>query len=105
MPVVEFKESKWNTDEDGFIDDFKNWNEDWAEYVKGVEGINEITDDHWKVIHYLQDYYKENGIAPMIRLLTKKTGFKLKYIYELFPSGPAKGACKMAGLPKPTGCV
>jgi len=105
MPVVEFKDSKWNTDEDGFIDDFKNWNEDWAEYVKSVEGINEITDDHWKIIHYLQDYYKENGIAPMIRLLTKKTGFKLKYIYELFPSGPAKGACKMAGLPKPTGCV
>ena len=105
MPVVEFKDSKWNTDEDGFIDDFKNWNEDWAEYVKSVEGINEITDDHWKVIHYLQDYYKENGIAPMIRLLTKKTGFKLKYIYDLFPSGPAKGACKMAGLPKPTGCV
>jgi len=105
MPVVEFKDSKWNTDEDGFIDDFKNWNEDWAEYVKSVEGINEITDDHWKIIHYLQDYYKENGIAPMIRLLTKKTGFKLKYIYDLFPSGPAKGACKMAGLPKPTGCV
>jgi len=105
MPIIEFKDSKWNTDEDGFIDDFKNWNEDWAEYVKSVEGINEITDDHWKIIHYLQDYYKENGIAPMIRLLTKKTGFKLKYIYDLFPSGPAKGACKMAGLPKPTGCV
>lgn len=105
MPTVEFEGNSWNIDEDGFIDDFKNWNKAWVEYVKGVEGIKEITDDHWKVINYLQGYYKENGIAPMIRLLTKKTDFKLKYIYELFPSGPAKGACKMAGLPKPTGCV
>ena len=43
--------------------------------------------------------------APMVRILSKVTGFKLKHIYELFPSGPGKGACKMAGLPKPTGCV
>ena len=105
MPTVEFKANTWNVDEDGFIDDFKNWNEDWVEYTKGIEGINEITDEHWKLIKYLQDYYQENGIAPMIRLLVKRTGFKLKYIYELFPGGPAKGACKIAGLPKPTGCV
>ncbi|MDQ7835963.1 MAG: TusE/DsrC/DsvC family sulfur relay protein [Humidesulfovibrio sp.] len=50
-------------------------------------------------------YYKKNGIAPMVRILSKVTGYKLKEIYELFPSGPGKGACKMAGLPKPTGCV
>jgi dissimilatory sulfite reductase related protein len=41
----------------------------------------------------------------MIRKVTKDTGFPLKRIYELFPTGPAKGACKLAGLPKPTGCV
>jgi TusE/DsrC/DsvC family sulfur relay protein len=41
----------------------------------------------------------------MVRILSKVTGFKLKHIYELFPSGPGKGACKMAGLAKPTGCV
>ena len=105
MPTVEFKGNTWNIDEDGFIDDFKNWNEDWVDFVKEKERIKELMDDHWAVIRYLQNYYKENGIAPMIRLLTKKTGYKLKYIYELFPSGPAKGACKMAGLPKPTGCV
>ena len=44
-------------------------------------------------------------LAPMIRKLCKETGFKLNQIYEMFPSGPAKGACKLAGLPKPTGCV
>lgn len=105
MPTVEFEGQTFNVDEDGFIDDFKNWNETWVRYVKNLEGIEELTEEHWKVINVLQDYYKKNGIAPMVRILSKVTGFKLKHIYELFPSGPGKGACKMAGLPKPTGCV
>ncbi len=58
-----------------------------------------------QLVETLQEYYEKNGIAPMVRVLSKVTGFKLKHIYELFPSGPGKGACKMAGLPKPTGCV
>ena len=105
MPTVEYDGATFNIDEDGFIDDFNNWNEQWVQLVKKEEGIEELTDEHWKVINVLQDYYKKNGIAPMVRILSKVTGFKLKYIYELFPSGPGKGACKMAGLPKPTGCV
>jgi TusE/DsrC/DsvC family sulfur relay protein len=105
MPAIEFKGHTFSVDEDGFIDDFNNWNESWVDYVKESEGIKELTDEHWKVINVLQDYYKKNGIAPMVRILSKVTGYKLKYIYELFPSGPGKGACKMAGLPKPTGCV
>jgi TusE/DsrC/DsvC family sulfur relay protein len=105
MPTVEFQGQTFNVDEDGFIDDFNNWNKTWVQYVKQIEGIEELTEEHWKVINVLQDYYKKNGIAPMVRILSQVTGFKLKYIYELFPSGPGKGACKMAGLPKPTGCV
>lgn len=105
MPTVEFEGQSFNVDEDGFIDAFENWNETWVKYVKQQEGIDELNDEHWKVINVLQDYYKKNGIAPMVRVLSKLTGFKLKHIYELFPSGPGKGACKMAGLPKPTGCV
>jgi len=105
MPTVEYEGKSFNIDEDGFIDDFNNWSEEWVQYVKREEGIEELTDEHWKVINVLQDYYKKNGIAPMVRILSKVTGYKLKYIYELFPSGPGKGACKMAGLPKPTGCV
>ena len=103
--IVEFKGKKFEVDEDGFLQNFEDWCEEWVEYVKESEGIKELTDDHWKVINFLQDYYKKNGIAPMVRILSKVTGYKLKKIYELFPSGPGKGACKMAGLPKPTGCV
>jgi len=92
-------------DEDGFMVDPDLWNEDVALALAKTEEVEELTEDHWKVVNYLRDYYKEFGIAPMVRKLCKETGFKLKQIYDLFPTGPAKGACKIAGLPKPTGCV
>jgi len=105
MATVEFKGKKFDVDEDGFLQKFEQWSPEWVEYVKDEEGIPEISEEHQKVLDFLQDYYQKNGIAPMVRILSKVTGFKLKHIYELFPSGPGKGACKMAGLPKPTGCV
>ena len=93
-------------DEDGFMQEPELWNQKVAQAFAKDEGIDgELTEDHWKVINYLREYYLKNQIAPMIRRLTKETGFTLKEIYALFPSGPAKGACKLAGLPKPTGCV
>ena len=81
------------------------WNKEVALALSTTEGVDELTDEHWKLVDFLREYYLEYGVAPMIRKLCKSTGFKLKKIYELFPSGPAKGACKVAGLPKPTGCV
>ncbi|RPI79863.1 MAG: TusE/DsrC/DsvC family sulfur relay protein [Chloroflexi bacterium] len=105
MPVIQLSGMTIDVDEDGFIQDPATWNEQLAAAIAQTEDVTELTEDHWKVIHYLRDYYKQFGIAPMIRKLCKETGFQLKYIYELYPSGPAKGACKIAGLPKPTGCV
>jgi len=92
-------------DEDGFIQDPASWDEGVARDLALTESVTELTPDHWKVVNYLRNYYLEYNMAPMIRKLCKETGFKLKEIYDLFPSGPAKGACKVAGLPKPTGCV
>ena len=105
MPTVDYGGKSFTVDEDGFIDSYDNWCEEWVQHVRTVEGIDELTEEHEQVIKVLQEYYEKNGIAPMVRILSKVTGFKLKHIYELFPSGPGKGACKMAGLPKPTGCV
>lgn len=106
MATIDHNGKSYNVDEDGFLaNGMDEWDSDWVDYVKTVEGISELTDEHTKVIDALQEYYKKNGIAPMVRILSKTTGFPLKRIYELFPSGPGKGACKMAGLPKPTGCV
>jgi dissimilatory sulfite reductase related protein len=92
-------------DEDGYICDPVHWSEDFVRVLAKLEELDELTEDHWKVINYLREYYAKFGIAPMIRKLCKDTGFTLKEIYALFPSGPAMGACKLAGLPKPTGCV
>ena len=105
MPTFSHGEVSIEVDEDGFMAQPENWNETVAAALASTEGVEDLTEEHWKVIHVLQDYYQKHGIAPMVRILTKVTGYKLKYIYELFPSGPGKGACKMAGLPKPTGCV
>jgi tRNA 2-thiouridine synthesizing protein E len=92
-------------DEDGFMAEPENWNEDIALALATTEGVAALSEAHWKVVHYLRNYYQQFGIAPMIRKLCKETGYSLKEIYDMYPSGPAKGACKVAGLPKPTGCV
>jgi tRNA 2-thiouridine synthesizing protein E len=92
-------------DEDGFLEDSDVWNEDIALALAITEEVEVLTEEHWKVINYLRDYFQKFGVAPMVRKLCKETGCDLKTIYELFPSGPAKGACKIAGLLKPTGCV
>lgn len=105
MPVFEWNEIKIEVDEEGFMANPEEWNERVAVALATTEGVSELTAEHWKVINYLRNYYKQYGIAPMIRKLCKETGFTLKQIYDLFPSGPAKGACKVAGLTKPTGCV
>ncbi len=105
MEVVELGGKQIEIDEDGFIQDPDAWDEAVAKSLAETEGVTSLSDDHWKVVNYLREYYLEFNMAPMIRKLCKTTGFKLKEIYELFPSGPAKGACKVAGLPKPSGCV
>ena len=92
-------------DEDGFIQEPDLWDDAVATALARAEGVEKMSDDHWKVVRYVRDYFVEFGVAPMIRQLCKATGFRLNQVYELFPSGPAKGACRIAGLPKPTGCV
>jgi tRNA 2-thiouridine synthesizing protein E len=105
MATITLAGKQFDVDEDGFIQDPTQWDEEVARGLAETEGIKELTEEHWKLIRYLRSYYLEFGTAPMIRKVTKETGFPLKHIYELFPTGPAKGACKLAGLPKPTGCV
>ena len=105
MANIEVNGQTVELDEDGFLVNLDEWNEDGAKYLAKEEGVDELNEDHWKIINYLKGYFAEYGIAPMVRKMTKESGYSLKEIYDLFPSGPAKGACKVAGLPKPTGCV
>ena len=106
MPFYEFNGKKLEVNEEGFLIDPNLWDKEVAQFLaKEEEGLENLTEEHWSVINYIRNYYIEKNIAPMVRSICKKTGFQLKYIYELFPSGPAKGAAKLAGLPKPDGCV
>lgn len=100
-----------DADEEGYITDIDIWNQELAGQIAESENID-MTDEHWEVVNFLREYYEEYQIAPAIRVLIKAVGKKLgkekgsnKYLYKLFPYGPAKQACKIAGLPKPTGCV
>ena len=99
------------TDEEGYLVNRDDWTDDVAKAIAVAEGLD-MSENHWEVVNFLREYYEEYQIAPAVRVLTKAIGKKLgkdkgnsKYLYELFPYGPGKQACKYAGLPKPTGCV
>jgi len=101
----------YEADEEGYLVDLSAWNKELAELIAQDENI-EMNSDAWEVVNFLRNYYEEYQIAPAVRVLTKAVKKKLgpekgnsKYLYELFPYGPAKQACKIAGLPKPTGCI
>lgn len=91
--------------EDGFMVQPEAWTERVAGALASTEGVTLLTPRHWALVKYIRDHYVRFGVPPMIRKLCKETGFTLKRIYELFPSGPGKGACKIAGLPDAKGCV
>lgn len=96
---------KIEMDGDGFMLQPELWNDEVAAIIAKADDIENLTEDHWKVIRVIRQNYEEKGLAPMVRVICKETGLKLKQIYELFPLGPARGACRVAGLPKPEGCV
>ena len=109
--AYELNGQNFDVDEEGYITDISLWNKELADLIAKGEEID-MTEDHWEVVNFLRDYYEEYQIAPAVRVLTKAVKKSLgadkgnsKYLYELFPYGPAKQACKIAGLPKPTGCV
>jgi len=92
-------------DEDGYMTDHTQWNEEIARELAREEGINELTDRHFAVIRFMRNEYKEKGSGPSIRKLTKQSGVPTKELYQLFPGGPAKKAARIAGIPKPHGCI
>lgn len=92
--------------DEGFLVEPEKWTEPLAlALARQQEGLEQLTDEHWKVVRFIRSHFEQHQTAPMVRAVCKGSGVLLKRIYELFPSGPAKGACKVAGLPKPDGCV
>lgn len=92
-------------DADGNLAQMDDWSEDIAKALAEEAQIFELTDRHWAVINYMRKEFAEKGDAPSLRRLTKESGVQTKELYALFPKGPAKKAARIAGLPKPKGCV
>ena len=105
MATMEIDGRSFEVDGDGFLSDPHIWNKEVANLIAKYDGIEELTEKHWAIVQIIRDNWEENGMAPMIRKICQDTGIRLREIYELFPLGPARGACRVAGLPKPDGCV
>jgi len=105
MTTIEVASKTLALDADGHLANRADWNEDVARTLAVAEGIAELTDRHWAVINYMRKEFDAKGDAPSIRKLTKESGVDTKELYALFPKGPAKKAAKIAGLPKPKGCI
>lgn len=111
MPGFTLHDKFYETDEDGYLQKIEDWNEEIAQYIANTENII-LGEEHWKVVNYLRGYYEDYKICPMVRIVLKWMGKNLgpekgnnQYLYELFPKGPARQACKIAGVAKPTGCI
>jgi dissimilatory sulfite reductase related protein len=105
MPTLNILGKEFEVDGDGFLQQPELWNEEVARLFATTDNTGELTEKHWAVINFIRNHWKETNMAPMVRSVCQNTGLRLKEIFELFPMGPARGACRIAGLPKPDGCV
>jgi tRNA 2-thiouridine synthesizing protein E len=92
-------------DGNGFLQEPLRWSPEVAQAIARDEGIETMTEQHWSVVNYIRTYWQEHDLAPAVRLLCQSSQVSVRDMYKLFRSGPAKGACRIAGLPKPDGCV
>ena len=91
--------------EEGFFVHPETWTEEMVPELLRREGIDPLTDKHWQVIRFMRSQYLEKGTGPTVRLLGKTSGVTIKELYQLFPKGPARVAARVAGIPKPRGCI
>lgn len=103
VATVEFADVARN--DEGFFLDPSQWSEAMVPALAAQEGIHDLTDRHWQVIRFMRSEYLEKGTGPTVRVLGKASGVSIKELYELFPKGPAKVAARIAGIPKPRGCI
>ena len=91
--------------EDGFMLRPELWDDDVARAIAREDGIDEMGEKHWVIVRFIRKYWEEHDLAPPVWVLCKVGGVTVRQVFKLFPLGPARGACRIAGLPKPDGCV
>ncbi len=91
--------------EDGFLEEMSNWSREIAKELAKRNDLGPLIEDHWTIIDFVRGYYLKQGVGPSIVRIAKATGFSSGYICHLFPCGVARGAYRLAGLPRPFGCT
>ena len=89
----------------GYLEEMSTWTKEIAEKLAKRNDIGPLNEDHWKVIEYVKDYYHTYHQGPPIIKLCKDTGFTRQRVCDLFPCGYVRGAFRLAGLPRPAGCI
>jgi tRNA 2-thiouridine synthesizing protein E len=105
MATREYAGSTIETTDDGYLVNSNEWSVDIAKEIAKEEGIEELNDRHMLVVDFMREVFSKTGDGPSIRKLTKESGVPTKELYSLFPKGPAKKAARIAGIPKPKGCI
>ena len=105
MSVAAVDLTKVARNDEGFFVDPRDWTEEMVPALAAHEGIAELTPQHWQVIRFMRREYLDKGTGPTVRVLGKTSGVTIKDLYQLFPKGPAKVAARIAGIPKPRGCI
>ena len=105
MSTVTIASTGVEFNDEGFFVRPEQWTEAMVPDLARREGIDALTDAHWKVIRFMRAQYQASGSGPTVRVLGKTSGVSIKELYQLFPKGPAKTAAKIAGIPKPRGCI
>ena len=105
MSTITLATTEVELNDEGFFVHPEQWTEDMAPDLARREGIDPLTDAHWQVIRFMRTEYLAKGTGPTVRVLGKTSGVSIKELYQLFPKGPAKIAAKIAGIPKPRGCI
>ncbi|HVX42703.1 MAG TPA: TusE/DsrC/DsvC family sulfur relay protein [Mycobacteriales bacterium] len=105
MSITTYAGTAVALNDEGFFLDAGQWTPEMAVEIARQVGIAELTDRHWQVINFMRHEYEEKGTGPTVRALGKSSGVPIKELYQLFPRGPAKLAARIAGIPKPRGCI
>jgi dissimilatory sulfite reductase related protein len=105
MSTMVLANTEVKLNEEGFFVHPEQWTEEMAAELARRDGIDELTDPHWTVIRFMRNEYFDKGTGPTVRALGKSSGVSVKELYQLFPKGPAKVAARIAGIPKPRGCI
>ena len=105
MSEVKTPEAESSFDEDGFLKMMSRWSRSMAQELAEKNNIGPLTDEHWQVIEFVKDYYETYGTGPPVVKIGKTTGLSSNEICGLFPCGVVRGAYRLAGLPRPPGCI